>query len=159
MWGEQERLEGNYEAARDIQLQALEVARQTEEENRVAMLMLNLGLISHHLGDDEEAERFIREALDISIRIGVETMVAHCLIGIADQVSLRGSHRLGTRLVGAASAYFDSVGLKVQPGDKADHVRIEGSLRSHLGDIAYEEEMAAGARLDLNEAVGLAQES
>ena len=157
MRGEQLRQEGNNEHSRDVQLQALEIARQTGELVRVAMITHNLGFIFHHLGDDEQADKLLRESLDVGIEAGSSHMIAHSLVGIADQLSLRGDHSLGARMIGAAYAYFDSVGLKIQSSDIADHARIRAYLLANLGDAGYEREVAAGARLDLSEAIRLVQ--
>jgi len=65
--GEIQRSGGDFENSRDHQLEALALSHQTGEMRRVAMVTHNLGMIAHHLGDDTEAERLLRESLDVAL--------------------------------------------------------------------------------------------
>ncbi len=156
LWGELERKHGRFERARQIQEESLELARQTGEERRVAMVLNNLGLIAHHLGDDEAAERLIRESLIRSVEIRFDANTAHCLIALAEQVTLRGEPARGARLMGAADAHFEKLGLIAQPGDAPDFSRIRSQIRAALDDQTFEVEMSEGRKLTLDQAVDLA---
>lgn len=157
MWGEMERGAGNYERAKEIQQEALEVVRETGERRRIAMLSHNLGLIAHHLGDDEEAERMIRQSLDLAVEQDFDALTAQVLVALAGQMTLRGAPEVAARLVGAADAFFDSIGFKTQPADTPDSERIRRELKETLGDERYERQVAEGALLDLDQAVELAR--
>ena len=157
MWGEMERSAGNYLVARQIQERGLTAARQTGEQRRVAMFLHNLGLIAHHLDDDETAERLIRDSLDISVDLVFDAQTAHSLLALAEHVALRGKPETAAQLIGGADAFFRSVGLKAQPADAPDYDRIRDKIRGVLGDAGYEKEVAEGSTLTLEDAVELAR--
>jgi predicted ATPase/class 3 adenylate cyclase len=156
IWGELERAHGNYDRARRLQEDSLTIARKTGEMRRVAMVVNNLGLIAHHLGDDEAADRMIRESLRLAFDIGFEACAAHSLIALAEQVALRGDPERGARLIGAADAYFERIGLMVQPGDAPDFDRIRAWIRDQLGRDSYETAAVEGGTLSLEQAGQLA---
>jgi predicted ATPase/class 3 adenylate cyclase len=156
MSGEIERAAGNYEVARHIQQECLAVSHQTGEQRRVAMVTHNLGLIAHHLGDDDEADRLLRESLELSSRLRFDAQSAHCLLGLAEQVALRGDPAGGAQLIGAGDAWFELFGATPQPADAPDYDRIRADLEAALGPDRYQEEVARGAKLDLEAGVALA---
>ena len=156
VWGELERSHGNYLHARQIQEDALEIARETGELRRVAMILNNLGLIAHHLGDDEEADGMIRESLHLSLEIGFEVNAAHSLMALAEQIARRGDPDRGARLIGATDVYFERLGLIAQPGDAPDFDRIRAHIQQILGEDAYQAQLVEGSRLELDQAIELA---
>jgi non-specific serine/threonine protein kinase len=156
MAGEIERVAGNYEVARGIQEECLAVSHETGEQRRVAMVTHNLGLIAHHLGDDDEADRLLRESLELSSSLHFDAQSAHCLLALAEQVALRGDPAKGAQLIGAGDGWFELFGVNPQPADAPDYERIRSDLRVSLGADRYREEVALGAMLDLDEGVALA---
>jgi non-specific serine/threonine protein kinase len=153
--GEIERANGNLERAWDVQTQALEISRQTGEMRRIVMVTHNLGLIAHGLGDDETAERLLRESLELAIAQGTSTMTAHCLIGLAEQIARRGDSVVAAQLIGSADNYLAMTGVRPQTTDESDHTRIRHFVSVGLGPASYREAVAQGAQLELNEAVEL----
>ncbi|HEX2027701.1 MAG TPA: tetratricopeptide repeat protein [Nitriliruptorales bacterium] len=156
VWGELERKNGNHERARDIQQESLRIARETGELRRVAMITDNLGLIGHHLGDDETAERMIRESLLLSSEIGFEANAAHALIALAEQFALGGDPARAARLIGAADAYLEQLGLVAQPADAPDFGRIRAYVSEALGEDVYGCAVVDGEQLGLERAIDLA---
>ena len=157
MWGEMERTAGNFELARDLQERGLAMARQTGEQRRIAMMSHNLGLISHHLGDDDRARQYLLESLAKSTELEFDLQSAHCIIALAEHAALAGRPEAGAQMVGAGDAFFEAVGLLAQPADAPDYERLRHHLEQSLGPESYGEEVARGSALDLDQAVELAQ--
>lgn len=155
MWGEIERANGNYELAQKIQEEALDAARETGEQLRISMLYSNLGFIAHHLGDDDRAKRLILDSLQLANELEFHSLIAHNLIGYAEQLALEGSADEAARLIGTADEYFDRHAFKPQPADAPDLDRVREFVRDRLGDDAYTTATSAGAMMSLEDATAL----
>lgn len=156
MWGELERIAGEYESARTIQEEALALARQTGEQRRVAMVLHNLGAIAHHLGDDQASERSLREALALSVSIDFDVQTAYCLLLLAEPVALRGDTDTAARLIGFADATFRRTGALAQPADIGDQERVRRTVSAAMDPRRYRLLTDEGAGLDVDAAVALA---
>lgn len=119
------------------------------------MVTHNLALIAHGLGDDKAAVRLLHESLELAVTQGFGTQTAYCLIGLAEQLALRGNAALAAQVVGAADEYLRVMGVRAQVADEGDHVRIHEFVAREAGPERYAEAAAQGARLDLDEAVEL----
>ena len=153
--GELERADGNLERAQELQSQALELSRQTGEMRRVAMVTHNLGLIAHGLGDDDTAGRLLHESLELAATQGFGAQTAHSLIGLAEQIALRGHTTTAAELIGAADEYLRVMGVTAQVADEFDQSRIREFVAQEAGPERYAEAAVRGARLELDEAVEL----
>jgi predicted ATPase/class 3 adenylate cyclase len=157
MWGEMERTAGNFELAQELQERGLAMSRQTGEQRRIAMMAHNLGMISHHLGDDARARQYLLESLDKAVELEFDVQIAHCILALAEHLAVESMPEIGARLVGAADGFFDAVGLLAQPADAPDYDRIRHDLEQTLGPEQYAAQVADGSRLTLEEAVELAR--
>jgi hypothetical protein len=111
--------------------------------------------VTRAIGEPEQAERDIREALVCGADIQARTGVADILECLADLAS--GSPRDGTRLFGAAQAirqYIGEVRFRIhQPGYDAS----VAALRQAMGEDDFTRGWEEGAALSTNEAIAYAQ--
>jgi tetratricopeptide (TPR) repeat protein len=159
MLGELERAQGNYELAWNLQSEGLELSREVGELRRVAMVTHNLGLIAHHLGDDGEAERLLRESLELSLDQQFTAQTAHSLLSLGEQIALRGDLETGALAIGHADSVFARMGIRPQPADEPDYIRIHEFVEREMGSDAYRDATTRGAALDLDQAVSLVRAS
>jgi tetratricopeptide (TPR) repeat protein len=77
-------LTGGVEQAQTVAQQALGVAQATEQPPRQAGALRMLGEIAarREPADGDTAERHVREALDIAIRLEMRPLQAHCHLGL-----------------------------------------------------------------------------
>jgi predicted ATPase/class 3 adenylate cyclase len=155
--GEIQRSGGDFENSRDHQLEALALSHQTGEMRRVAMVTHNLGMIAHHLGDDTEAERLLRESLDVALDEEFILMAFAVLISLSEQFALKGNPALAAKLIGSADEQKRRNGWHEQGADRSDQVRIREYVKSELGPDRYQREAEAGARIEVNDVFDLAR--
>jgi predicted ATPase/DNA-binding XRE family transcriptional regulator len=106
----------------------------------------SLGLIAVTTGDVEGISA-CREVLPEFLRRRNFEVAAYCLDALGAQAGLRGGHRYGCRLIGAAEALRQLSGAGVSPGNEALHARCIADARGPLSDAAFAAAAAEGAAL------------
>lgn len=148
--------QGDLAAAVALAEESLAVRTELGDRRGVAACLNTLADIHADRGDSDRAREMLRESLAISLELGVR---ARALDTLADLAALEGDT---TRLERAATLY----GAALAGAEPLGHdllasavERMEGHLthaRSALGEEAVEHALAAGASMDLAEAVALA---
>jgi ATP/maltotriose-dependent transcriptional regulator MalT len=119
----------------------------------------NLGLAEYLDGSPGAAEALFTESLDLARRMGMKANIAYALLGLA--LAGRGGADPGwsARLHGAADQVLADLGHALKPveGRLADQDRQR--LRVAMGAEAFQEEYAAGRRLDLARVLELAADT
>jgi predicted ATPase len=122
-----------------------------------AIGLCNLGWMALLQGDSGRAVALYRKSLDLAWDTGLYPVVLTTLEGYACVAGARGEARMAARLWSAAHALQNAMGI---PRDtdwlaEADH-RIS-TVRSALGEQAWEGESRTGRAMTLEEAVALAK--
>jgi predicted ATPase/DNA-binding CsgD family transcriptional regulator len=156
---------GNYElsagdlgAARGHLADSLDIARALDARHGIVHTTFNLGLAEYLGGSPGAAGALFAESLDLALRVGMKSMMAYALLGLA--LAGRGRRDQGgqgvgadpgwsARLHGAADQTLANLGHDLEPmeGRLADLDRQR--LRAAMGDEAFDTEYAAGRSLDL----------
>jgi tetratricopeptide (TPR) repeat protein len=151
--GELTRLQGEDAAARRHYEACLALAQETGEVVRQAIQHENLGILAYHRGEYEEAERSILRGLSLFRQLGTTYGLATSLASLAGPVARLGRLRDAARLLGAASAQLQSLGIDQQPADQPEIRRyLEEVLRS-LGRAEFQAEWQAGQAMTIRDAV------
>jgi predicted ATPase/DNA-binding SARP family transcriptional activator/DNA-binding CsgD family transcriptional regulator len=152
-------LQRDYEKSKSLSKEALELAHElgSSDVEFAPTALLGLGLAERGLGEHERARGSFEEALRMCHDKGRTPQVIDVLEGMA---GLAGALREAIRaahLWGAAEAAREVAGLPLPPGERAMHEPYLAAARSRLGKAAWEEALAVGRSMSLEEAVEYAR--
>ncbi|MEV4257615.1 hypothetical protein AB0J52_31030, partial [Spirillospora sp. NPDC049652] len=111
------------------------------------------GFIAELRGDPAAAFDRHRAGLAIARELAEARALALSLEGMAGAFALAGDARRAALLLGSADAARRGVGAPLPPAERGDVDRVTASAASALGEAAFAEAFAEGARLGLDEAV------
>jgi len=144
--GTLERLEGNFQAARDHGQQALDSAQrmgsgwmQAGAQQLLARLALATGQASH-------AERYARDALAYLQAKGFALDIPDCLDILAAIAAAQENFDRAARLLGAAAANRQRLGIVRFPPEPEFWAGLERITRDALGDDGYHNAYTDGAQ-------------
>ena len=147
-------LHGDYEKAKLLSEEALELAHELGSSGVefACTALLNLGLAELSLGEHERAMGSFREALQMCQDIGRKLQVIENLEGMAGLAEALGEATKAAHLWGAAQGSREVIGISLTLGETALHEPYLASARSRLGEKAWEEALAEGRAMSLEEA-------
>ncbi|WP_245627871.1 BTAD domain-containing putative transcriptional regulator [Actinomadura oligospora] len=117
------------------------------------LMAAELGFVAELRGDADVALAHQREGLAIAVDLAEPRSLALSLEGMAGAFAVAGDARRAALLLGAADAARRGVGAPLPSAERADVDRITASAASALGEDAFAEAFAEGARLTPGEAV------
>jgi predicted ATPase/DNA-binding SARP family transcriptional activator/DNA-binding CsgD family transcriptional regulator len=147
-------LQGDYEKAKSLSKEALQFAHELGSSGVefTPTALLNLGLAGLGLGEHKRARGSFQEALLMCQDMGRKPQVIENLEGMASLAEALGEATRAAHLWGAAEAAREVAGLVLSPGERALHEPYLASARSRLGEVAWEEALAKGRSMSLEEA-------
>ena len=154
--GEVARVHGDDEMARRAYEEGCELAAAAHDEAHLAMFLGNLGYLADHRGDYVEARRLTQEALRLCWSLGRRMLAAWMLAEVAGPEVGLGRPELAARLLGASDQALSVLGVNRHPSDLPEYDRVVAGLCEKLGEEPYRRLHAEGARLSLDDAVGIA---
>src|SRR5207249_6580001 len=104
----------------------------------------NLGGAAEEQGEYEQARALYKEGLGLSEEVGNKMGTAVCLKGLAGVAGAQGHADQAARLMGAVEAVREALGTPLPPEDRVDQERIQGPLRTALGEAAFAAAWEAG---------------
>jgi predicted ATPase/DNA-binding SARP family transcriptional activator/DNA-binding CsgD family transcriptional regulator len=151
--GYAELMQENYERAMAFSEEALMVANSLGNAGVEIFpeARVNLGLAALGQGEHERAAASFEEALAIAQKVGVKASVINALEGMASLAVAVEEATRAAHLWGAAEAAREATGIALPPGDRALHEPYLASARSRLGEAAWEEALAEGRAMSLEE--------
>jgi len=154
--GELARVHGDDEMARRAYEEGRDLAAAAHDEAHLGMFLGNLGFLADHRGDYAEARRLTQEALRLCWPLGRRMLAAWMLAELAGPEVGLGRPELGARLLGASDQALSVLGVNRHPSDLPEYERVVAGLREQLGEETYRRLHSEGARLSLDDAVGMA---
>ncbi|MGH3775149.1 MAG: LuxR C-terminal-related transcriptional regulator [Pseudonocardiaceae bacterium] len=151
--GTLERIDGNLAAAHDHAEEALEVPRGLGSGFMQANAECLLGRLALAAGEAAEAERYVHDALGRLVAKGFAVAVPECLDVLAAVAAAQESFEEAARLLGAAAAGRQRLGIVRFPPEPQFWASVEHTTREALGPDGYHAAFAAGAALGADEAV------
>ncbi|MCA1830589.1 MAG: tetratricopeptide repeat protein [Actinomycetota bacterium] len=147
-----DRAAGDPKAARAHIEAAMPVIEESGARRPVGLAMEILADIERDDGNIDAAERALRDG--VALRLGMRDAqgVAALLERAAGLAALREHHRTAAELFGAALAVRDSIGAPVPPSARARYEADVDAVRSVLGAEAFDDAVARGRALSLEEA-------
>jgi predicted ATPase/DNA-binding SARP family transcriptional activator/DNA-binding CsgD family transcriptional regulator len=146
-------LQGDHERARQLSEEALDGARELGSVDFVPTASINLGLAALGLGEYERAQRSFQEALVMSQDMGRTHQLIEALEGMASLTGAIGKTTRAARLWGAAEAVRKVTGIALPPDEQGLHEPHLALTSSRLGDEAWQEALAEGRAMTLEESV------
>jgi hypothetical protein len=139
---------GDLSRARDVAEAGLREARLAADLGTIVALLHNLFLVALKSDDLGSAVAYLTEALELSRRHSLGAVMPFAVEGAASIAVGAGAHELAATLLGATSF------LTASAGGVEEELRLEAEqgIRPVLGDDAFDQLRAAGARLSLEEA-------
>jgi predicted ATPase/DNA-binding SARP family transcriptional activator/DNA-binding CsgD family transcriptional regulator len=158
MMGYAALLQGDYERATALCEETLAFVH--EQGSAIAEVapetLVNLGLAALGLGDHERAAASFEEALVMSKETGRKPTVINALEAMASLAGAMGEATRVAHLWGASEAAREVTEIALPPGERALHEPYLAAARSLLGERAWEEALAEGRAMSLDEAAGYA---
>jgi predicted ATPase/transcriptional regulator with XRE-family HTH domain len=150
--------EGLPDEARAHYQQALEIAERDGIAFVVAYVNFGFGALAILDGNPAGAAE-LRRALVVFQAYDYKILVAYCLEALAAQAGLVGAYERAGRLQGAARQLRTTHQLVVTPGIVPMYARLAALARGPQDDARWEQTLAAGQTLSLDQAVALALEA
>ena len=155
--GELARAAGDYERAQAYYEEVLELSRNTDDIFPQTIVQTNLALVAYHLGEYERARRFFLDVIRHWREMG--TIKGDFLAYLAGPLSKLGMPEKAARLLGAAAASLDELGIDYHPSDQQEVAKYTADVRAQLDQAAFEAAWAEGQAMTLDEAIGYALEN
>ncbi len=150
--GESERAQRSFE-------EALAWVRSAKNPLLTLITFYNLAQSALARDDHAEAGRLLEEAIGLSGQAGDRANLAHLLEALATVGALSGEEERSAVLLGAAEGLLEEVGARVYNyylPDRSLYERTAATVRSQLGDAAFEEARAEGREMTFEQAVAYA---
>ncbi len=149
-------LQGDRERGRALGEESLALARERSDRDQTAITLHNLGRASLVEGRPDEALAPLEESLEIAGELGYRELIAYCLGGFAEIAAAGGDHERAARLLGAAEALYDELGISLGPEEQEGHERTAALLEGELGPDLLGRLRAEGRTLELEPAIAMA---
>ena len=146
-------LQGNYERARALSEEARTLARELGGEGMAVIpeTLINSGLAALQQGHHKQADASFKEALAVSQEAGVKSSSINALEGMASLAAALGETTRAARLWGAAEIAREVTGIALPPPERGLHEPYLASARFRLGETTWEEALAEGRAMALEE--------
>jgi DNA-binding CsgD family transcriptional regulator len=130
----------------------LELLRKRGRKDSLHVALDNLGWAALLQGDHERARSYYEEGLTICKELGDKMIASESLEGMACISASDGGER-AAKMFGAAQALCEAVGYHHTPEEAALREPYLATTRSRLGEAAWEEALAQGRAMRLEEAI------
>jgi non-specific serine/threonine protein kinase len=150
----------DYAEADSLQQQSLRRYREMGYALGIAGSLSNLGDLARGQGHLPQAAALYRESLTVYQKSGTPFNINQVLESMAALAVAERQPEHAARLLGAAQALRDSVGLPVYTDLRAEHDQVIEAARGALGEAGFTAAWAEGEAMDLQQAIayGLAAE-
>jgi predicted ATPase/DNA-binding CsgD family transcriptional regulator len=149
-------LEGDYERGTALNEEAVEICREHGYKGHLNYALDNLGWAALLEGDYERARTPYEESLVVSKELGDRLVASASLEGMACISAAQGGALRAGRLFGAAEALHEAVGAvayQLNPEEVSWREPYVAAARSQLGEHSWEEALAQGRAMSLEEAI------
>lgn len=156
--GEIYRLIGNDKGAKEAYEQCLKINRRIGNLREIGAPPSNLSYIAMHQNDFELAEELAREGLKIEVELMSKYYIAIGLAMVAGPVATQKRPERAAVLFGASNGILKDLEACHQPSDQVEFDRYMQNILSQIDETAYENALAKGESMSLEEAIAFAFE-
>jgi predicted ATPase/DNA-binding CsgD family transcriptional regulator len=151
--GEIARFNGADGHARRAYEECLAVSQQTGERRRIVFMFENLAFLAMHEDNVERAKSLGCQGLALARDMGARLEMAKALSLVAGALGRLGQPRQAIRLLGASERALEHMGAFNQLNDKSELDVMSSAVRAQVEAAAFEEALAEGRALTLEQAV------
>src|SRR5439155_10295425 len=110
--------------------------------------------LSEH--EHERALALLRKALRRLAELEFRDVIGYCFEGLAAVLCLIGRAEPAVRLLGAAEALRESLGVDLAPAERETHEETAGAVREAVGEERFSAAWRQGREMSLDEAIAYA---
>ncbi len=145
--------DGDYVKAASLSEEAYGLFQTLEDSEGMAFALVNQGFAALFEHEHERALVFLRKALRRLVELEFRDVIGYCFEGLAAVLSLTGQAGSAARLLGAAEALRESLGVGLAPAERETHEETKLALREALGEEEFSAVWRLGRELTLDEAI------
>jgi predicted ATPase/DNA-binding SARP family transcriptional activator len=149
---------GEYAKASELSEQAYGLFAELEDSEGMALALVNQGFAALSEHRYERSLALLREALRRLAELEFKDVIGYCFEGLAAVLVLTGRAEEAAKLLGAAEALRESLGVDLAPAEQATHAETVGAVRAGLGEERFSAAWRQGKELALDEAIAYALE-
>jgi len=146
---------GEQVAAQARAEESLTILRAGGDRRAFAKVLWNVADINADLGRAETAAAQLQEALTLFVEFGDHWLSVIVLESAAFLATTGGDDERAVRLLGAADAVLEAIGVPLWAGFRERHDQVLAEARSRLGESHFPAAWEAGRRLPLTESIEL----
>jgi len=147
---------GELKQAEGLLNESLNLLLEVNDAGGIAATQLRLGYVMYELGNIAESEDFFRKSLGTLKDLGQRNNIIECLEGFAGVAALLKQPGRGARLLAAAQALREVIGIPVARSQQVLYQHIVESVTNQLDPQALEFYRAEGRVMSLEEAIEFA---
>ncbi len=145
--------QGDYGRAVALLEESLALRRDLQDTGGMAASLNSLARLACQQGDDRRAADLHEESLRLCRDLDDKYEVACCLEGLAGVACRQGQPERAARLLGAATALREAIGMPLPQADRVDYERTMTATRTALGELVFAAAWSAGQGLPLEQAI------
>jgi tetratricopeptide (TPR) repeat protein len=148
--------QGDYAKAAALSEEAYGLFQKLQDSEGMAFALVNQGFAALFEHEPERALVFLRRALRRLVELEFRDVIGYCFEGLAAVLTLTGRLEPAARLLGAAEALRESLGVGLAPAERETHEETAAALREALGEQEFSAVWRLGRELALDEAIAYA---
>src|SRR5262249_2493210 len=141
--------QGKYEEARTLLQESLTISRELDDKRGIAISLDSLGTLAYAQGEYEAACARYHDSLPIRGELGSKEGIAENLEGLAGVLVAGERREQAARLLGAAAALREALGVPPWPHEREKRERWLSEARAALGDAAFVAAWQAGRAISV----------
>ena len=148
--------QGDYLQAAALSEQAYGLFEALDDSEGMAFALVNQGFAALSEHDHKRALDLLREALRRLAELEFRDVIGYCFEGLAAVLAFTGEADPAARLLGAAEALRESVGVDLAPTERETHETTTAAVREALGEKRFSAAWRLGRDLSLDDAIAYA---
>jgi non-specific serine/threonine protein kinase len=149
---------GEYAKAASLSEQAYGLFETLEDSEGMAFALVNQGFAALSEHDYDGAIEFLRRALRLLAELEFKDVIGYCFEGLAAVLAFTARAEEAAKLLGAAEALRESLGVGLAPAEQATHDETVAAVRDALGGDRFGAAWRQGRELALEDAIAYALE-
>jgi predicted ATPase/DNA-binding SARP family transcriptional activator len=149
---------GEYAKAASLSEQAYRLFETLEDSEGMAFALVNQGFAALSQKQHERAIELLRQALRRLAELEFKDVIGYCFEGLAAVLAFTERPEEAARLLGAAEALRESLGVGLAPAEQTTHDATVDSVRGALAEDRFGGAWRQGRELPLEDAIAYALE-
>jgi tetratricopeptide (TPR) repeat protein len=153
------RYQGDYDQAEQYYEKSLAVGREFSIKQEGSFILYNLSMVALQQNNYSIARLRFLDYFEVARKIYEKLSACDLLVSFAAIAAGMGKPERAARLYGAVQALFETTDYRIPPFDQAEFDRHIQIARSQLGGATFEEFMAEGYEMTMEQAIAYALEN